>query len=142
MIAMKILKTVLDTWGYRELFMWNKKITSYDEIQKFDVKKQRWASRTDTRTFKYEFAVSELVENELGPLGRWNYSETIFILNTVIPIIQLKFTGKSYVAISDTANSFLKVRVSVREAQRCFFTSNFWISSYYVIFLFHMKSSL
>ena len=84
MIAMKILKTVLDTWGYRELFMWNKKITSYDEIQKFDVKKQRWASRTDTRTFKNEFAVSELVENELGPLGKWNYSETIFILNTVI----------------------------------------------------------
>ena len=83
MIAMKILKAVLDTWGYRELFMWNKKITSYDEIQKFDVKKQRWASRTDTRTFKNEFAVSELVENELGPLGRWNYSETIFILNTV-----------------------------------------------------------
>ena len=40
MIAMKILKAVLDTWGYRELFMWNKKITSYDEIQKFDVKKQ------------------------------------------------------------------------------------------------------
>ena len=83
MIAMKILKTVLDTWGYRELLMWNKKITSYEEIQKFDVKKQRWASRTDTRTFKNEFAVSELVENELGPLGRWNYSETIFILNTV-----------------------------------------------------------
>ena len=83
MIAMKILKAVLDTWGYRELFMWNKKITSYDEIQKFDVKKQRWASRTDTRTFKNEFAVSELVENELGPLGQWNISETIFILNTV-----------------------------------------------------------
>ena len=38
------------------------KITSYDEIQKFDVKKQRWASHTDTRTFKNEFAVSELVE--------------------------------------------------------------------------------
>ena len=86
MIAMKILKTVLDTWGYRELFMWNKKITSYDEIQKFDVKKQRWASRTDTRTFKNEFAVSELVENELGPLGKWNYSETIYILNTVLSI--------------------------------------------------------
>ena len=82
-VAMKILKTVLDTWGYRKLFMWNKKIMSYDEIQKFDVKKQRWASRTDTRTFKNEFAVSELVENELGPLGQWNISETIFILNTV-----------------------------------------------------------
>ena len=38
---------------------------------------------TETRTFKNEFAVSELVENELGPLGKWNYSETIFILNTV-----------------------------------------------------------
>ena len=83
MIAMKVLKTVLDTWGYRELFMWNKKITSYDEIQKFDVKKQRWASCTDTWTLKNEFTVSELVENELGPLGKWNYSETIFILNTV-----------------------------------------------------------
>ena len=80
MIAMKILKAVLDTWGYRELFMWNKKMTSYDEIQKFDVKKQRWASRTDTRTYKNEFAVSELVENELGSLGRWNYSETIFTM--------------------------------------------------------------
>ena len=43
---------------------------SYHEIQKFDVKKQRWASRTDTWTFKNEFAVSELVENELGLLGK------------------------------------------------------------------------
>ena len=93
MKAVKILKTVLDTWGYSELFIWNKKITSYDEIQKFDVKKQRWASPTDTQTFKNEFAVSELVENELGPLGRWNYSETIFILNTVLLLIQ-KFVRK------------------------------------------------
>ena len=39
------------------------------EIKKFGVKKQRWALCTGIRTFKNEFLVFGLVENELGPLG-------------------------------------------------------------------------
>ena len=63
----------MDTWGYRELSMWNEKIASYDEIQKFDLKKRRWASCTGIQTFKYEYLVSDLVENVVGALGKWNY---------------------------------------------------------------------
>ena len=69
MIAMKILKTVSDTWGYRELFVWNEKIASYAEIKKLDVKKQRWALCSGLWTFKNEFWVFGIVENKLGPLG-------------------------------------------------------------------------
>ena len=50
--------------------MRNEKIASYDEIQKFDFKKRRWASCTGIRTFKYEYLVSELVENVVGALGK------------------------------------------------------------------------
>ena len=50
----------------------------------------------DTRTFKNEFAVSELMENELGPLGKWNYSETIFILNTVHGELNLIKLGQNF----------------------------------------------